>query len=368
METGFFYGVSLFLHQYIVSQIWRQTAFQPLMILFRIPLSTPLRLRIACVILLATAANAQVLRQRTTTLMGSRFDITIVSDSAENAEKYIDTAIAEITRIENFLSDWKPDSEVSAVNRNAGIQPVKVSRELLELTQRAIGFSELSNGAFDVSFAAADRIWKFDGSMTELPSPEKISESVRLIGYRNIIIDPKNSTIFLRKKGMKIGFGALGEGYAADLTKNLLLKKGVTAGIINGSGDMNTWGQQPDGQPWNVGITNPMNKNKVFAIIPLRQPAVTTSGSYEKFAFIGGKRYAHIINPKTGYPASGLSSVTVFGNSAEQCNGFSTMLMVLGKDAGLSLLKKFPSLQCIMVTDSGDVFTTPNIALQPQKP
>ncbi|KOS08090.1 thiamine biosynthesis protein ApbE [Flavobacterium akiainvivens] len=319
---------------------------------------------IACLLMLSATCHAQVQANRTVKLMGSRCDISIVAQDYEKANKYIDTVIAEITRIENLISDWKPETQVSAVNRNAGIAPVKVDREVLELTERALHFSKITDGAFDISFAAMERIWKFDGSMTEMPTPEAVKKSVEKVGYENIIIDKENSTIFLKLPGMKIGFGALGEGYAADRCKKMMLEKGVKAGIVNGSGDMNTWGTQPDGSPWTVGITNPMNKNRVFAVFPLHQSAVVTSGSYEKFALINGKRYAHIINPVTGYPATGLCSVTVMGPSAELANGFSTSIMVLGKDAGLNLINQFPQLSCIMVTDTGEVFSSKNIDIK----
>ncbi|MBD3583981.1 FAD:protein FMN transferase [Flavobacterium selenitireducens] len=318
-----------------------------------------------CLLLCFGISNAQQLRQRTVTLMGSRFDFAIVHESGEKAEAYIDTAIAEIERIENVISEWRPHTEVSKVNRNAGIKPVKVSKELLDLTERALYFSKISDGAFDISFASADKIWKFDGSMTELPSVQKIAESVRRIGYENIRINRKRSTIYLRKKGMKIGFGSIGKGYTADKTKQLLISKGVPSGIVNASGDLNSWGAQPDGSPWNAAISNPLDKNKVFAVLSLDlHTAVVTSGNYEKFAMIGGKRYSHIINPRTGYPASGLASVTILADSAEKANGFSTAIMVLGKEKGLELLAKFPELQGILVSDEGEIHTTANVRLK----
>ncbi len=300
--------------------------------------------------------SGQVLKKRALTLMGSRFDITIVAANSDAAEKYIDSAAAEITRIENLISEWRPDTQVSEINRNAGIRPVKVDTELIKLIKRAIYFSDITDGAFDITFAAADKIWKFDGSMTKMPSEDEIKESVRKIGYKNILVDEKNSTIFLKIPGMKIGFGATGKGYAADKTKELMISKGVQAGIINASGDMNTWGSQPNGKPWTIGITNPMKNNKLLSIMELKETAAVTSGSYEKFALINGKRYSHIINPKSGYPASGLSSVTVFGTSAEMANGFSTSIMVLGKDAGKKLMRQFPDVKYILVTDGGKVY------------
>ena len=305
-------------------------------------------------------SNSQVLRKRTTLLMGGRFDITIVARDSLSAEENIDVIIAEITRIENLISDWKSDSQVSEVNQNAGIQPIKVDREVFELTKKAIHFSEITNGAFDISFAAMDKIWKFDGSMTTMPSDEAIKKSVEKVGYKNIILDSVHSTIFLKLKGMKIGFGALGEGYAADKSRNLMLSKGINSGIVNASGDMIAWGKQPDGKLWNIGITNPFDTEKLVSVIPINNGAVTTSGSYEKFVVFNDKRYSHIINPATGYPSTGLCSVTVFGPSAEMANGFSTSLMVLGKKEGLNLIDKYPDYSCLMITDNKKIVKSKN--------
>ncbi|MET3026911.1 FAD:protein FMN transferase [Flavobacterium sp. UW10123] len=312
------------------------------------------------VMIYCLSAHSQILRKRTTLLMGGRFDISIVDKDSLSAEKNIDEVIAEITRIENLISDWKTTSQVSEVNQNAGIKPIKVDREVFELTKRAIQFSEITNGGFDISFAAMDRIWKFDGSMTEMPSAEAIKKSVEKVGYKNIILDSTESTIFLKLKGMKIGFGALGEGYATDKCRAMMIAKGVQAGIINGSGDMSTWGKQPNGKDWKIGITNPFKPEKILAAVPLKEGAVTTSGSYEKFVVFNGKRYSHIINPATGYPATGLCSATVFGPNAETANGLSTSMMVLGQKEGLLLLQKFPDYSCVLITDKGKIVKSKN--------
>jgi thiamine biosynthesis lipoprotein len=314
--------------------------------------------------LLSTSSFAQVLRKRTTLLMGGRFEITIVAKDSLTAEQNIDSCIKEISRIEYLISDWKPESQVSQVNSNAGIKPVKVDREVFNLTRQALHLSQITSGAFDISFAAMDRIWKFDGSMTEMPTPEAIKNSVAKVGYRNIILDSINCTIFLKLPGMKIGFGALGEGYAADRCRDMMLARGIKAGIVNGTGDMNTWGKKPDGSDWTIGITNPKHPDQLFAIVPLREGAVVTSGSYEKYVMFNGKRYAHIINPATGYPATGLMSVTIFGPSAEQANGFSTSMMVLGEGAALEFIKRFPAYRYILITDGGKVISSPVLRIK----
>lgn len=312
-------------------------------------------------------ANAQVQRQRPVTLMGSRFDITIVAANSTLAEKHIDEVINEMSRIEDLISDWKASSQVSEVNRNAGIKPIKVDREVFELTRRSLYFSQLTDGAFDISYAALDKIWKFDGSMKAMPSSEEIKNSVAKVGYKNVELDSINSTVFLKVTGMKIGFGAMGKGYAADKGRELMETKGVKAGIVNASGDMTTWGTKPNHKPWNVGITNPFEEDKYIAVVPLKRQAVTTSGSYEKYVEFNGKRYAHIINPVTGYPATGLISVTVIGPSAEMANGFSTSIMVLGKEKGLALIEKFPEYSCLLVADDGTVIKSANFKTKVKK-
>ena len=319
------------------------------------------------ILFITVQSSAQVLRKRAVTLMGSRFDISIVAKDSATAEESIDEIIREVTRIENLISDWRAYTQIGQVNSNAGIKPIKVDPEVFELTERAIALSEITGGAFDISFAAMDRIWRFDGSMQQFPSAEAIKKSVDKVGYQNIVLDKKNSTIFLKFEGMKIGFGALGEGYAADQCKKMMLAKGIEAGIVNGSGDMNTWGKQPDGTPWNIGITDPKNPTELLAIMPLQQGAVVTSGAYEKFVVFNGKRYAHIINPKTGYPATGLTSVTVFGPSAELANGLSTSVMVMGKKAGLKLLKRYPEMSCILISDNGKLYSSPKLKLKKYK-
>lgn len=296
--------------------------------------------------------------------MGSRFDITVVAVDSAEANTYINQAVAEINRIERLISSWDDNSQTSMINHNAGIRPVKVDEELFALIQRAIGLSQLTDGAFDISYASMDKIWKFDGSMTKMPSPEEIKASVAKVGYRNIVLNQSDTTVFLKLPGMKIGIGAIGKGYAADQAKALLMHEGVTAGIINASGDMNTWGRQPDGEEWKVAITNPMNKAKVFGLFPISNRAVVTSGDYEKFVSFGGVRYAHIIDPRTGYPATGIISATVFAPKAELADALATSVFVMGIDAGIDRINQLPAIDCIVVDENGKIFTSDNIKLE----
>lgn len=298
---------------------------------------------------------AQVQIRRAMTLMGSRFEVTLVDKDSTTANTHIDQVVAEIDRIENLISEWRPETQLSEVNRQAGIRPVKVDKELFELTERALFFSQISSGAFDISIAAMDKLWRFDGSMDSLPSPEAVQKSVAKVGYQHILLDQEHSTIFLTLTGMKIGFGSIGKGYAADKGRELMQQMGVQGGIVNASGDLSTWGMQHNAKPWAIGLFNPFKPGKMVKIIKDKDVAMATSGNYEKYADLGGKRYSHIIDPKTGYPATGLVSVTIYGPSAEFANGLSTSIMVLGKDAGLQLLKQFPSYKAVLITDKGRV-------------
>ncbi len=287
--------------------------------------------------------------------MGSRFEITVIERDSLLGNVRIDSVVSEIARIENLISEWQPHTQVSEVNRQAGIQPVQVDREVFELTQRALVFSRLSDGAFDISIAALDHIWRFDGSMEKLPTADAVQRSIAAVGYQDIVLDSVASTIYLARRGMKIGFGSIGKGYAADRGRDLLKRLGVQGGIVNASGDLSTWGTQMDGKPWRVGINNPLKPHKMIAVLNMQEESVATSGSYEKYVEFDGKRYAHIINPKTGYPASGLISVTVFGPSAEFANGLSTSMMVLGAREGVKLLRSFPAYKAVWMSDRGRV-------------
>lgn len=298
-------------------------------------------------LLLTQISLAQHRKQ--TVLMGSVFEIVVVEEDSAKAQFYIQAAIQEIDRIENLISEWRPHTPISQVNKQAGVSAVKVDREVLELTRRAIAYWKDSEGAFDISIAALDKVWLFDGSMNTLPTEEEIAHSIRFVGSQYIHIDTLASTIYLEKPGMKIGFGSIGKGYAADRGREVLKSLGAQGGIVNASGDLATWGKPPKQQTWNIGIADPYRSDKILKVLKMREHAAATSGSTEKYAEINGQRYSHIINPNTGWPSTGLASVTVSGPEAEFCNFLSTSLMVLGKKKGNRLIRKYPAYSAIYV-------------------
>ncbi len=297
-------------------------------------------------------------------LMGNHFEISVVADEEKWANERIDEAVAEIQRIEKLLTTYSETSQTFLINENAGIEPIKVDEEVLGLIARAQRISALTQGAFDITYGSLDkRFWNFDTKMTQLPNLESAKKSVQLINYQNVIIDFQNQTVFLKKKGMRIGFGGIGKGYAAEMAKKTLLKSGVSNGIVNASGDLCTWGSQPNGKPWTVGIATPEQRNKVFADLDISNKAIATSGSYEKFVIINGKRYAHTIDPKTGFPVSGIKSVTVVSVNAEIADAMATPIMVMGVQTGLNLINQMQNIACIIIDENDKLFTSKNINL-----
>ncbi len=295
--------------------------------------------------------------------MGCNFEITVVAQNQKQADEFITLAIDEIKRIEKVISSWDSSSETFRINTNAGIKPIKISNELFQLIKRAIKISDLTQGAFDISFASMNKIWKFDGSMKDFPHPDSVKKAVRYINYKNIILNPNDTSVFLTQKGMKIGFGAIGKGYAADRAKKLLLQHQVKAGIINASGDLNTWGKRPNGEDWTVAIVNPLDKQKVFSWLPIKNSAIVTSGNYENFVRFNNQLYSHIIDPRTGYPSQGILSVSILTTSAELADALATSVFVMGSEAGLDLINQLNNVECILINKDGKIITTDHISL-----
>lgn len=296
--------------------------------------------------------------------MGNRFEISVVAEDEAWAEIRIGDAIAEIQRIEALFTTFKEESQTNQINAQAGIAPVKVDREVFELIKRSLRISQLTQGAFDITYGSIDKsLWNFDTQMTSLPDRKTAQQMVRLINYRNVILNEEAGTVFLKEKGMRIGFGGIGKGYAAEMAKRLLIQKGVASGIVNASGDLTTWGNQPDGQPWTIGIADPNAKNQPFSYFNISNVAVATSGNYEKFAMIDGKKYSHTINPKTGFPVSGIKSVTIICPNAEIADAMATPVTVMGVRVGLDLINQMQGMACIIIDDTNRVFTSKNIKI-----
>ena len=303
--------------------------------------------------------------KRVLRLMGNRFEISVVDDAEETANQHIDAAVEEIRRIEKLLTTFDTTSQTNQINQYAGEHPVKVDQEVFELIKRSKIISQLTQGAFDITYGSVDkRLWNFDQEMKALPDAETAARMVRLINYRNVIMDEKRGTVFLKEAGMRIGFGGIGKGYAAEMARRLLIQRGVKSGVVNAAGDLTVWGYQPNGKPWTIGIADPGSAKHPFSYLDITDMAVATSGNYEKFVVIDGKRYSHTIDPKTGLPVHGIKSVTIMSPNAEIADAMATPVMIMGIHVGLDLVNQVRGLACIIIDENDKIYTSKNINLQ----
>lgn len=301
--------------------------------------------------------------KKSLTLMGSRFDITVVSENEELGYISIQEAVGEIRRIEKLISSWDSESETSQINTYAGIKPVKVSLELFKLIERCKQISEITNGAFDISYAAMDTVWKFDGTMVSMPTVSEISIAKNNVGHQKIILNTKDNTVFLKNKGMKISFGAIGKGYAVDKAKELLVSKLVVGGVLNAAGDITTWGTKVSGEKWLIGIANPLSTDTIFSWVPLLESSVATAGNSEKFITVNGIKYTDVLNPKTGFSPNGIKTVSVFSKSAELADALATAIMIMGRDAGLALVNQLGGTEVVIIDAQNKLFKSSGMIL-----
>lgn len=303
--------------------------------------------------------------KHTERLMGNTFEITVVADNEIWANEKLQLAVEEIKRIEKLLTTFNERSQTNQINQQAGITAVKVDKEVFELIERSIRISKVTDGAFDITYGSIDKkLWNFDQTMTALPSVNEAKSMVRLINYQNIILNREESTVMLKEVGMRLGFGGIGKGYAAEMAKALLIKQGVKSGIVNASGDLTTWGNQPNGKPWTIGIVDPDHKKQPFSYLDVTNMAVATSGNYEKYVLIDGVKYSHTINPKTGLPITGIKSVTIISPNAEIADAMATPVTIMGIKAGLNMINQINYLGCIIIDDCNKIYTSKNINLR----
>ncbi len=306
--------------------------------------------------------NSGELCNRVLKLMGNRFEFTVIAADKQSGEQAIDQAIEEVKRIEEILSTFRDSSQANKINRFAGIKPVKVDEEVLMLIERSNKISALTDGAFDITYGSLDKsFWNFDLNMTALPDKETALKTIGLINYRDLIINKAESTVMLKNKGMRIGFGGIGKGYAADRAKQILQGLGIKSGIVNAAGDLVTWGRQLNGAPWTIGIADPDQSDRPFSSLNISNMAIATSGNYEKYVMINGKRYSHTIDPKTGFPVSGIKSVSIICPSAELADALATPVIVMGVRVGLNLINQLNQVGCVIIDDLDKVYTSKNI-------
>jgi thiamine biosynthesis lipoprotein len=272
-------------------------------------------------------------------------------------------AFREIRRAESLMSAFNPSSDVSRVNREAGVRAVKVSRETCEVLNRALAVSRLSGGAFDVTAGPVTMLWKKALDSRRLPEKGDIGRALQLVGYTLLEVDTSRRLIHLKNRGSSIDLGGIAKGYAADKALSVFRRYGVSSALLDIGGNIAAFGTKPDGGPWMVGIQDPAAERGSFlGAVGVVAKAVVTSGGYEQYMEVGGRRYHHIVDPRTGMPANpGIRSATVIADTGLEADSLSTAAFVLGPRSGAELVEACGA-DAVFVGDSGKIGLTAGIA------
>jgi FAD:protein FMN transferase len=316
-----------------------------------------------CCFLLTTAAQAEWVHRIEDGIMGTRIVVELWSDDRAAGDKAIDAVIAEMERIDRDMSTYKPDSEVSRVNAEAANGPVKISEELFDLLTTALEYSRITGGAFDITYASVGFMYDFRAH--QKPTEKQIQSALPAVNYRHVVLDAKNRTVRFTQSGVRIDLGGIGKGHAVDRGIAILQSLGFTHALVTAGGDSRIIGDR-FGKPWIIGIRHPDDKSKVIAKIPLENTAISTSGDYERYFDEDGKRYHHIIDPRTGHSASKVRSATILADTATRTDGLSKTAFVLGPEAAMKIYNQLGDVDAILVTPEGKVLYSKGI--EPAQP
>ena len=308
-------------------------------------------------VLKSVAENPKKRFSGTRLLMGTTVEAIIVDDNEKVARKAIDDAFSAMERIDRLMSNFKEDSDISKINRGAGIEDVAVDGDVIEVIRKSIYYSEISDGAFDITVGGAEELYDF-GNGGKLPEEHKFKNAVKDIGYKNIRV--KGNTIHFFKKGTKLDLGGIAAGYAVDKGIEAIKMCGINNALINAGGDIRAIGESENGQ-WKVGVLHPREDDRLKDTLLLKNLSVATSGDYRKYFISGGKRYHHILNPTTGLSTEGIQSVTVVAPLAVDADALSTAVFVLGKKRGMELIERLKDVEGIIIDSDGKVIYSSGI-------
>jgi thiamine biosynthesis lipoprotein len=304
------------------------------------------------------SASADWQRQEAA-IMGTVIAVELWHEDDTRGRALIKRVLDEVHRIDNLMSSYKPDSELSVVNANAAKGPVAVSKELLSLIIRALEYSDITTGAFDITYASAGQYYDYRNS--KRPDNRQLQKVLPAIDYHHVRIDKAVSTVEFLHPGVRIDLGGIAKGYAVDLGMAMLQQAGVTTALISAGGDTRVMGKRQD-RPWNIGIRNPRNEKKIVSVIPLENSAISTSGDYERFFEEDGVRYHHILNPETGKSSHEIISSSIIGKLATDTDALSTSVFVLGVEKGLQLIDSTPGTEAVIIDNKGNLHYSAGLA------
>jgi len=289
-------------------------------------------------------------------VMGTFARIVVIAEDLNTAKKCIETALAEIYKVDDLMSDYKSDSEISRINKDAAKTAVHLSQATYEVLQRSIEFSKLTDGAFDVTVGPLVDLFRAAKDKQLLPGEDDISQAKSKVGFEKLKLDDKSKTVQFAVEGMRLDLGGIAKGYAVDKAVEALQTSGAIGGMVDLGGDIRCFGAPPKGRNhWLIGVQNPnldedIGELNLVLKLKLANGASATSGDYQQFVLIEGRRYSHIIDRKTGASAQGLSSVTIIADNATDADALATAVSVMGSEKGLALIEKLPATEAIFIT------------------
>jgi FAD:protein FMN transferase len=292
-------------------------------------------------------------------IMGTRCSVEVWSEDRARGEAAITSVFDDMKRIDRLMSTWKEDTEISLVNREAAKHPVKISQELFDLLRESVRYSELTGGAFDITYASVGYLYDFKKGVH--PDAKAIQDALPGINWRRMVLDEKNTTVFFQREGMRIDLGGIAKGHSVDKGIEILRKLGVTRAMVNAGGDTRIIGDR-FGRPWVVGVRDPDHEGKTFLKLPLTDTAFSTSGDYERYFDEDGKRYHHIIDPKTGDSARKVRSVTIIAPTATRTDALTKSVFIMGAEAGIEFINTLPDVDAVAVTPEGKVLYSKGLA------
>ena len=292
-------------------------------------------------------------------IMGTSCSVELWSEDRARGEAAIKSVFDDMKRIDRLMSTWKEDTEVSMVNREAARHPVKISRELFLLLQESAKYSELTHGAFDITYASVGYLYDFKKGVH--PDQKAIREALPGINWRHMILDEKKTTVFFQRPGMRIDLGGIAKGHSVDRGIEILRSQGITRAMVNAGGDTRIIGDR-FGRPWVVGVRDPDHEGKTFLKLPLTDTAFSTSGDYERYFDEDGKRYHHILDPKTGDSARKCRSVTVIAANATRTDALTKSVFIMGPEAGIDFINTLPDVDAVAVAPDGKVHYSKGLA------
>ncbi len=291
-------------------------------------------------------------------LMGTLVEVTVVGPS-DLLQQAANSALDEIKRIEDLTSFHK-QSQLNEINEKSGLAPVKVDPELMALIQSSLEISRVTNGAFDPTIGVISRLWNFSGPEgPRLPSPEEINQALHKVDWKKVQILPERSEIYLPEQGMALDLGGISKGYALNQAEQIIKSTGIKSALINAGGDIAAFGGKGPGVPWKIGIQDPRDTSTIVATVDIESGSVFTSGDYQRYFEKDGIRYHHILDPKTGFPASEVESVSVVAPDGVRAEGLSAGIFVLGPQQGGSLLDKMNNVSGLIVDSNGRLLVFP---------